>query len=323
MVSIVVPNYNGEGKLNLLFDSILKQDYPPDKIEISIGDDGSTDNSISIIDDYRSKGLNVKLRRNEVNKGRASATNLAINQAEGEIVIICDNDFVLPSDFIKEHLKSHMNVSKTVVIGALQNKHTFHTIYTDFVDYYQQKQNSICLKNKNSLSFIYFRANSSFKKSEFQNLKLSNEDFKGWGYEDVEFGYRLAKEGFKFIYNSSALAYHHLCENNFYIRCSRNYNCGKNKALFVALYPQGKYDILSKKIYSKNILVKINYFFRFLFCWLIINNRIFSERTILNFLYKFVIFWEKRRMKFPLFQFYHIVSGIYLDVGYFKNLANK
>jgi len=323
LVTIAIPNYNGEGKLNLLFDSILKQNYPINKIEVSVGDDCSQDKSIEIINSYKSKGINIKLGRNNINKGRASAANLAINQASGDIIIICDNDFELPPNFISEHLKSHVDISKTIVIGSLQNKHSISSIYTEFVDYYQDEINSDCLKNKDSLHFKYFRANASFKKSEFQNMQLFNENFKIWGYEDVEFGYRLIKNGFKFIYNPSAIAYHHLCENDFSIRCSRNYNCGRNKAYFVILYPQGKYDILSNEVGSKNILVRINYFTRFLFCWLLLNNKIISEEKILNFLQQFVLFWEKRKLKFPLFKLYHIVAGIYLEVGCFKSLAQR
>jgi len=323
LVTIAIPNYNDEGKLNLLLDSILNQNYPIDKIEVSICDDCSQDKSIEIIKSYNNKGINIRLGRNNINKGRASAANLAINQASGEIIIICDNDFELPPNFISEHLKSHTNVSKTIVIGSLENKHSISSIYTDFVDYYQNKINSDCLKNKDSLHFKFFRANASFKKCEFQNMQLFNENFKIWGYEDVEFGYRLMKSGFKFIYNPAAVAYHNLCENNFLIRCSRNYNTGQNKALFVSLYPQGKYDILSRNIDSGNVAVKLNYLVRFLFCLLILKNKIFPEEKILNFVYRFVIFWEKRKLKFPLFKLYHIVAGIYLDVGYFKSLAQR
>jgi GT2 family glycosyltransferase len=319
VASLAIPNYNGAGKINIFLESLLKQNYPLDKVEVVIGDDASTDESLDVITSYLKKGLNIRIGKNETRKGRASALNLALGMAQGEIVIICDNDFELAPYFILEHLKSHREESRTIVVGPLENRHERKYIYTDFLDWYQKKQNRLCMTNRESLPFIYFRANSSLKRSEFRNMDIFNEAFNAWGYEDVECGYRLVKMGYKLKYNSRALVYHHLNETDFAVRCSRNYTCGKNKAIAVSQHPAMRYDIYCLKPDCRKISARVNYFLRRAVCTAITHIPFISEDAILKGFYRLTKLFERLGLKFPLFALYHCVSGLFLDVSYFKH----
>jgi|GEM_PF-6370140 len=321
LVSLVIPNYNGENKLGIFFKSLLKQNFPLEKTEIIIGDDGSTDKSLEIINNFKNKGIPIIIRRNEKNKGRSSALNLALKECRGEIVIICDNDFELVPDFITEHLKSHRNIKTAIVVGSLKNKYSQKTLFMEFLDWIQHRHNRFCEDHAQSLPFIYFRANSSFKREEFENIQLFNERFRDWGYEDMEFGYRLVQKGFRMVYNPNALCRHHTSETNFSFRCSRNYNSGKNKALFLSLFPEALYDLYRFKTGSGNLSVRLNYFFRYLVCKFIIKNPLISEKIFLRSLYHSAKLLEKFNSRFLLFVCYHVVSGLFLEISYFKNIS--
>ena len=70
--SVVIATYNGEKFIEEQLDSILNQSYIPD--EIIIFDDGSSDNTVNVINDYINKkniGNICKLVKNEINKGYA------------------------------------------------------------------------------------------------------------------------------------------------------------------------------------------------------------------------------------------------------------
>ena len=89
LVSIIVPVYNIEKYINRCIDSIIKQSYK--KIEVIIIDDGSTDNSSKIIDNYPQKDSRIKVIHKE-NGGLSSARNEGMKYASGDFLCFIDGD---------------------------------------------------------------------------------------------------------------------------------------------------------------------------------------------------------------------------------------
>ena len=101
--SIVVPIYNVEGYLKKCLDSILNQTFVD--YEIILVNDGSTDQSLSIIKEYMSKYPDIKLI-NQENKGLSEARNAGLKEARGNYVLFVDSD-----DFIDKDLLLNLNDS--------------------------------------------------------------------------------------------------------------------------------------------------------------------------------------------------------------------
>ena len=101
--SIVVPIYNVEGYLKKCLDSILNQTFVD--YEIILVNDGSTDQSLSIIKEYMSKYPDIKLI-NQENKGLSEARNSGLKEARGNYVLFVDSD-----DFIDKDLLLNLNDS--------------------------------------------------------------------------------------------------------------------------------------------------------------------------------------------------------------------
>ncbi len=89
-VSIVMCTYNGEKFLTPQLDSILAQTYPP--AEILIQDDGSTDGTCRIIEDYQKRFPVIRLIRNEKNLGYNLNFLTAIARASCDYIAISDQD---------------------------------------------------------------------------------------------------------------------------------------------------------------------------------------------------------------------------------------
>lgn len=89
LVSIIIPVYNVEKYLRTCLDSILNQTYK--NIEVICVNDGSPDNSISILNEYASRDKRV-IVFDEPNKGVASARNLGIEKATGQLLTFADAD---------------------------------------------------------------------------------------------------------------------------------------------------------------------------------------------------------------------------------------
>lgn len=98
IISIVVPVYNVEKYLKECIDSILNQTYV--KLEIILVDDGSTDSSGKICDEYLKKDNRIKVFH-KLNGGLSDARNYGIKHANGKYIQFTDSDDFLDKDMIK------------------------------------------------------------------------------------------------------------------------------------------------------------------------------------------------------------------------------
>jgi glycosyltransferase involved in cell wall biosynthesis len=90
-VSILMPTLNSAEKIKACLDSIAKQDYPQNKIEVIIVDGGSTDNTLAIAKQYSW----VKVLKTSL-PGPEAARAIALKKARGELIAIIDSDNILP-----------------------------------------------------------------------------------------------------------------------------------------------------------------------------------------------------------------------------------
>ena len=90
-VSLIVPALNEENVIKNTIDSLLSLNYPKDKVEIIVVDDGSTDKTKEIVSAYKDKRVRLILNEHK-GVGKASALNKGILNAKGEIVGCVDAD---------------------------------------------------------------------------------------------------------------------------------------------------------------------------------------------------------------------------------------
>lgn len=98
LISVIVPIYNTEKYLVECVESIRKQTYS--NIEIILVDDGSTDASIEICDEFAEKDSRVKVFHKK-NEGVAVARNFGIQQSNGQYVVIVDSDDIAVDKMIE------------------------------------------------------------------------------------------------------------------------------------------------------------------------------------------------------------------------------
>lgn len=100
LISVIIPIYNGAKYLSQLLDSFSNQEYV--NFELVMVDDGSVDDTYSILLGLKSKyEYNIKILH-QVNKGVSAARNLGIDNAEGNYICFCDvDDFYHPHYLLK------------------------------------------------------------------------------------------------------------------------------------------------------------------------------------------------------------------------------
>lgn len=121
VISVVVPVYNAQQNLKRCVDSILAQSYP--QLEVILVDDGSTDESPAICDDYAKKDARVKVLHKE-NGGVSQARNTGIQAACGKYLQFVDSDDTLNGDFCRVMVEILKNSGVDLVICGYRAVHT-------------------------------------------------------------------------------------------------------------------------------------------------------------------------------------------------------
>ncbi len=129
-ISIVVPVYNVEKYLRQCLDSIINQTF---KDFECICDDGSTDKSLSILQEYANKDNRIKII-SQKNIGLAGARNTALSVASGKYVLFVDSD-----DYID------INLCEALYKDAV--KYNSDIAFAERLDFYDTKEKNVPFPN--------------------------------------------------------------------------------------------------------------------------------------------------------------------------------
>lgn len=150
-ISVIIPIYNVEQYLKRCIDSVLCQKEI--SLEVILVDDGSTDSSGEICDDYASKNDNVKCLHIE-NCGPATAKNKGFDMAKGNYVAFIDSDDEIKPDMFYTMLKSGYQHNADIVccnyIQVDEQGHISHTKHTgqEYVLTQDEALKAILIKDK-------------------------------------------------------------------------------------------------------------------------------------------------------------------------------
>ena len=150
MISVIIPVYNSEKYLRKCIDSVLAQSYT--NFELILVNDGSTDGSGKICDEYAEKDERVRVFHKD-NGGVSDARNRGIENARGEWIAFVDSDDWVNNNYLKELFDDSEEID-FVIHGDLGNS----TIYNSF---------------KNEIQFI----DIVNKNEVFEDLKLSRNGY--------------------------------------------------------------------------------------------------------------------------------------------------
>lgn len=229
-LSIIIPIKDQKDLTQVCIDSLGKytKDY-----ELILIDDGSKIKLKNPI-----KSLNIKIIRNDVSIGYTKSVNKGIKVAEGEYVVIANNDIVFTPCWAEKminHFKTHGDLG---VLSPTTNKITGQ----QSVDY-----------NKKGITFQYIDNLIFFcvmiKKDVFESIGLLDERFSPGGQEDLDFCKRASISNWKvgiardvFIYHYGSLSFRSMFKNDI------------NKSIE---YSKSRTDLLNNKYKKKKVFIGI------------------------------------------------------------------
>ena len=189
LVSVVIPNYNYGQYIGLCVQSILNQTYK--HREIIVVDDGSTDNSIALLEPYLEQ---ITLLR-QTNSGVNAARNRGILRAKGSLIALCDSDDYWEPTKLEKQVALMSYQSKVVMVGCS----VAYFVEEGKVFEIREALSTGSLRKQYSrnpgVSWIPGAASTGlFRKSDALECGLFDENLRGNG-EDWEFFARLSSRG--------------------------------------------------------------------------------------------------------------------------------
>ena len=205
-LSVIIGSFNQCEVLKKVLPHYEHQNCPKEKFEVIVVDSTSTDGAVDFLKKYN-PAFNFTAHIQD-NAGKAIARNNGVSLAKGEIVLITDADMIPDPGLVQAHIDAH-NAQETPCCfeGLAWNMKTLN--WPDNQDEWTA-QVGTDPKQLKKLGWYYFlTGNLSMPKSVFIEENGFNTQFLGYGWEDLELGYRLQKKGILLRYLKTGINYHY------------------------------------------------------------------------------------------------------------------
>jgi GT2 family glycosyltransferase len=231
-VTIIIPNFNGRPVLEGCLRSVLELDYPRDRLETIVVDNGSTDGSRELV----RRTPRIRLVALSANEGFATAVNVGVRESAGEFVAFVNNDVELSAGWLLKLLTVFLRDPEVAAAsGKLLFKHPPGVVNdlgdTVLVNGAGLHRGLGTLENE-ALEMEYVGAASGaaclVRKSAFFATGGFDDSYFAY-FEDVDLGWRFWELGFKVVCDPSAVAYHlWQATSRKFGTALRVYHCAKN-----------------------------------------------------------------------------------------------
>ncbi len=196
-VTVAIPAYNEEKTIEKTIKSVMELDYPKDKLEILIVNDGSTDNTERVVKKIikENKDYDIKLI-NQKNSGKGAALNRAIKESKGEFFVCLDADSMVRKDALKKMLPEFEIEDVAIVLPLMKVKDPKNMI--EKVQWYEYLINFFYKKLMARLDCVHVSPGpfSMYRKSILKKLGGFDENNLT---EDLEMALRTQKHNYRIV----------------------------------------------------------------------------------------------------------------------------
>ena len=205
MISVIIPVYNMQLYLKDCIDSVINQTYRD--LEIICVNDGSTDNSLEILNRYTQYDKRIKIISKD-NGGLSSARNCGMNAASGEYIAFIDSDDFIAPDYYEKLYSCAVETDADIVASSVYNYYNENTIKrSEWVNFYtmlfQPKRLLVSPKEKQCVIYACACWNKLYKASLLKDIRFSNIYI-----EDVPFTFECVVKSNKIALVDNAILYY-------------------------------------------------------------------------------------------------------------------
>jgi len=193
--SVIIPAYNEERAIAKTIGSVLNLDYPKEKLEIIIIDDGSCDKTADIVENFKKRDKRIKLIRQD-NAGKGSALNNGLRSSNGEIFICLDADSCVKPNALKLMVQCFSDENVACVLPTMKTEEP--RTFIQKIQWCEYLFNFLYKKVLGELDCVHVTPGpfSVYKKNVLVELGGFDE---GNLTEDLEIALRLQKHHYKIV----------------------------------------------------------------------------------------------------------------------------
>ena len=209
-VSVVVTIHNGGPHYPACFTSLCRLTYPPDRLEVHVVDDCSTDGTREFLKQQIPPGF-IHLHFPDSNLGRTRACNLALARATGEIIIFLDGDMEVRPDFVEKHVAELARPEREAVVGRVEPAPWLPKSKLNCYLYGSPLRGARRFGPDRPIGFQYLLfGNAALSSAAVEAGGTFEESLTHYGGKDILFAYRVSR---KFpdgiFYSNRPVSYHH------------------------------------------------------------------------------------------------------------------
>lgn len=209
LISIIVPVYNVEKYLQRCLNSIALQTY--DHFEAILIDDGSSDNSPQICDDYKQRDRRFQVIH-QSNQGLSAARNHGLDVAKGDYITFIDSDDWVSADYLSELYSLTKNNQADMAIASHQHTTTFpakETKIKSSVKNYSRQEALFELIAKQNQPFV-ISCGKLYRKELFNEIRFPVGKY----HEDEFTSHLLISRASKIVYSNKILYFYYQRPNS-------------------------------------------------------------------------------------------------------------
>jgi mycofactocin system glycosyltransferase len=229
-VSVIVPVRNRPDEIKACLASLSALDYPPEKLEIIVVDDASTDETVSVVERYPA----VRLLRMYQHRQASYCRNRAAELAKGEILAFIDSDCLADPNWLKELVPAFWDTSLGALGGWVDAAWEEKSL-----DRYEKVKSSLKIgswfkRSSDRERFFYVpTCNFLVRRAAFIDLGGFRETLHVG--EDVDFCWRLQDAGYAMEYRPyGRVAHKH--RNHLFAFCFRRFDYGTSEPILQGLH---------------------------------------------------------------------------------------
>ncbi|WP_114853268.1 glycosyltransferase family 2 protein [Brachybacterium sp. YJGR34] len=234
--SIVVPSYRGAARLPALLDSLAAQEAGGPEFEVIVVLDGEDDGSGALL--AAEDRVPVRILTLPENRGRAGALNAGFAQARGRVLMRCDDDLVLPAVAVRAQVAAHAGEQPVGVVAPTRDVHTPSPYARAYGEDAAARSLAHALSRPAAQRWRLWAACCSITRDTWERIGPYDTRYRGYGWEDVDYGYRLHAAGIDLVVLAEAVAEHHGPARSARERARRAYASGAARARFRRLHPR-------------------------------------------------------------------------------------
>jgi glycosyltransferase involved in cell wall biosynthesis len=229
-VSLVVPSRGGAGRLPVLLEHLERQTHNDWEVVVVL--DGDVDGSEEVLTAWAGR---VPLRTVVFaeNRGRPAALNAGHAAAAGTVLVRCDDDLAPGPDYVRRHAAAH-EAGPVGVVGMCRNvfpETTYARVYGRLA--YERFRKGAHTSAPDG-RWRYWGGNVSVDRATWERVGPYDEGYRGYGWEDVDWGYRLHRAGVRIDVVPALETDHHIAATTTAGRALRAYYSGSARRRFEA-----------------------------------------------------------------------------------------